>query len=95
MKKFCLVVAALAATFVSAGAPINFHFFHTQAGLVISVKRYPTLADTYVDVRDWGMVQWSEIPDLTWSILRSGHEDVIPRQPMVEAARRIEVESRR
>jgi hypothetical protein len=71
---------------------VNFHVFHTTGGLVVAVKRNPTLADMYVDVRDWGLVQWSEFPDLAWSLTRSGHAHVVQSRPTYETAQRVEVE---
>ena len=68
MRKFELIVIGMVISFALVWGAVNFHVFRTPRGVVVSVKRSPTLADIYVDVRDWGIVQWSEFPDLAWSL---------------------------
>jgi hypothetical protein len=92
MRKFCFVVFGLAIGFALAWGAINFHVFRTPDGIVVAVKRSPTLADTYVDVRHWGLVQWSEFPDLAWSLARSGHADVVRSRAIYETAQNVEVD---
>ena len=75
-------------------AAMNFHVFYTPDGLIATIKRQPTLADTYVDVRSWGLVQWSEYPDLAWALSHSGHRPLRAR-PRLETARRIDAQASR
>ena len=93
MRRFLLIVAGVAAGFVLVWGALNFHVFRTQDRLVLAVKRQPALADLYVDVRGWSWDQWSEFPDLAWSLVRSGNADVVRRHaPLRTAQNDIEVE---
>jgi hypothetical protein len=92
MRRFSLIVCVLTIGFVLVWGVVNFHVFRTPSGFVISVKRNPTLADTFVDVRGWGLVQWSEFPDLAWSLARSRHAHVVQKQPSYATAQKIEVD---
>jgi hypothetical protein len=95
MRKIWIGVIGLLFGCALVWGAVNFHVFHTPSGIVIAVKRSPTLADVYVDVRDWGLVQWSEFPDLAWSLTRSGHAELVQTRPNYDSARRIEVDIHR
>ena len=91
MPRLFLALLGLALCVALVWAVLNFHVFYTPGGLVATIKRHPTLADTYVDVRAWGVVEWSEYPDLAWALSHSGHPPLRAR-PKLETAQRIEVE---
>jgi len=51
--------------------------------MLIVPKRRAGLDDTYVDVRDWGITEWSEHPDLVYTLVDKGFEKYV-RKPVTE-----------
>ena len=45
--------------------------------------------------RGWGLVEWSEFSDLAWSLVHSGHGDVVAKAAVYHTAQNIEVEASR
>ena len=59
------------------------HFVRTDDDLLIVPKRSPNLDDTYVDVREWGLTEWSEHPDLVYTLVDKGFEKYV-RKPITD-----------
>jgi hypothetical protein len=43
-------------------------------------------------VRHWGLIEWSEFPDLAWSLAHSGHAEQVRGRPAYQSARQVQVE---
>ena len=43
------------------------------------------MADTYIDVRNWGAIEWAKHPDLALSLAQNGHKDLIGNPEVLEA----------
>ena len=55
----------------------RYHVVHTKDGLTLVPKRNATLSDAYVDVRTWGVADWSKHPDLLWSLHSNNRTDIL------------------
>ena len=55
----------------------SYHVIHTKEGLKFVAKRNATLSDTYVDVREWGVTEWSKHPDLMWTLAQNDRKDIL------------------
>ena len=63
---------------------LKYHVLRTSEGLKLVPKRNTTLADTYLDVRSWGLAEWSQHPDLAWSLAESGQTSVMSNAGTME-----------
>ena len=95
MRRFYLAVMFVVVGCGLVWGALNFHVFRTRDRLIVAVKRSPSVADVYVDVRGWGLVEWSEFSDLAWSLVHSGHGDVVRKAAVYHTAQNIEVEASR
>ncbi len=71
-----LVGGIILGSLLTLGAQ-RYHVIHTKDGLKMVAKRTSTLTDTYVDVREWGVVEWSKHPDLVWTLTQNDRKDVL------------------
>lgn len=55
---------------------LNHHFIRTSKGLVIERKSELGFADTYVDTRSWGPIDYLKNPKVTKALMRGGFKDV-------------------
>lgn len=55
MKKFLVLLIILIGGFVAA---LNLHIIRTDNGFEYTTKEHMTLEDTYVDVRDWSLIEY-------------------------------------
>ena len=59
-------------TVVGAGmtmASLKYYFLYTNDGLKAVPKQSPTLADTFLDVRDFGASDWSEHKEVMAAVM--------------------------
>lgn len=56
---------------------LNYHIVRTAAGLEAVPKESATLAETYVDVRQFGAGDWLEHRELAKAIVDAGKQDLI------------------
>ena len=56
---------------------MNYHLLRTKDGFQTVPKRNTTLADAYLDVRTWGIAEWSKHPDVVWSLTQHGKTDIV------------------
>lgn len=56
---------------------MQYHVLRTKDGFTYVPKRHTTLADTYNDVREWGITDWSAHPDLVVALTENGKTEVM------------------
>jgi hypothetical protein len=56
---------------------LNYHVLKTDKGFEFIPKRSMSLADTYVDVREFGVPEWSDHVDLVKDIFKAEKGDLI------------------
>ena len=64
---------------------LQYHLVRTNEGFTYVPKQHTTLADTYIDVRQWGVTDWAQHPDLALSLSQNGHKDLIGNPEVLEA----------
>ena len=62
---------------VATLAALNFHLIRTTDSWAVVPKRHLALTDTYVDIRDWGLSDWTEHADLVYTLHKNGRQDLI------------------
>ena len=55
---------------------ITHHLLRTNEGLTLVPKLQPSLAETYLDVRTFGISDWSRHPAVAAAIVRSGKQQL-------------------
>ncbi|MBM84358.1 MAG: hypothetical protein CMJ78_27705, partial [Planctomycetaceae bacterium] len=65
------------------------HFVKTDDGFLIVPKRNAGLHDTYVDVREWTVVEWSAHPDLVYTLVDKGFEKYVRKPVARDILRRL------
>lgn len=68
------LILGAAATLVA----MNYHIVRTADNVAFVPKRYAGLQDSYVDVRNWGIADWTEHPDFVWTLYKNDRQDLIP-----------------
>lgn len=63
---------------------LQYHVLRTNDGFSYVPKRNATLKDTYLDVREWSALDWSNHPDLIISMMQNGRKDVLERHNVSE-----------
>ena len=58
-------------------AGLQYHVLRTKDGFVYVPKRHVTLVDTYHDVREWGITEWTAHPDLALALTEGGKAEVM------------------
>ena len=56
---------------------LNYHLIHTQSGVHLVPKIESKLAATYVDVRNYGPVDWLEHEEIAMAIVRAERPDLL------------------
>lgn len=56
---------------------MNYHVVNTHDGLQAVPKTTAGLADTYVDIRGFGIDDWAEHRDLAMALVKSGKADLL------------------
>lgn len=56
---------------------MNYHVVRTDETVALVPKRAPTLADTYMDVREWTVSDWTDHPDFVWALYKADRQDLI------------------
>jgi hypothetical protein len=68
-----LVIVLLGACYFS----LSYHVITTQSGKIVVRKKGIRFAETFVDVRGWGLEDLQEHPALVDALMKGGHEDLI------------------
>ena len=58
-------------------AGLHYHVINTPSGLHLVPKVNSTLAETYVDVRGWGMAEWMQHKDVAAALLAADRQDLM------------------
>jgi hypothetical protein len=66
----------------------SYHVIRTSEGFKLLPKRHVTLSDTYLDVRGWGVGDWSQHPDVLWSLAQNKRDDILGRDQVLSAGLR-------
>lgn len=66
----------------------SYHVIRTDDGIKLLPKRQVSLSDTYLDVRGWGLKQWSEHPDVLWSLTEYKRDDILGQEKILGAGLR-------
>jgi hypothetical protein len=78
-----LVWGAIAGAGLMWGA-MNYHFIRRDGGIAM-VPKYPAqLSGTYIDIRDWGITEWTEHPDLMIALKRHDRLELLGETNVVE-----------
>ncbi len=56
---------------------LNYHVINTPSGLHLVPKVNSTLAETYVDVRGWGVAEWMQHKDVAAALLAADRQDLM------------------
>lgn len=59
-----------------AGA-LQYHLLNTSEGFVLVPKTSSTLADTYVDIRSFGISEWNEHREIVDAIIKADRQDIL------------------
>jgi hypothetical protein len=62
----------------------QYHVLRTDNGFTYVPKREVSLAEPYFDVRNWGMAEWSQHPDLVLTLVKNDRKDVMGQSDMFE-----------
>ena len=84
MRRMFSMMIALAAGGGLVWGGMNYHVLQTNQGVVVVHKRQSTLSDTYADVREWGLQQWTDHPDLVAALSDAGRADVIENKGVLK-----------
>lgn len=63
---------------VLAVVVMNHHIVRSGDTWGLVPKRYASLEGTYYDTRGWTLTEWSEHPDLLWTLYKNDRQDLIP-----------------
>jgi hypothetical protein len=63
---------------VLAVAGMNYHLVRTTDGFTYVPKRNAGIEDTYLDIREWTLNDWTNHPDFVWSIYKNDQQELIP-----------------
>jgi hypothetical protein len=53
------------------------HLVYAKDGLTVVSKRQASLSELYVDIRNWKPADWQAHPQLVYSLIASGRNDLI------------------
>lgn len=56
---------------------MNYHVLRTKDGFACVPKYRAHLAGTFVDVREWGVTEWTEHPELVMTLERNKRTEII------------------
>ena len=56
---------------------LNYHVINASSGLHLVPKVDSTLAETYVDVRGWGMADWMQHKNVAAALLAANRQDLM------------------
>jgi hypothetical protein len=56
---------------------LNYHIVRASDGLHLIPKVDATLANTYVDIRNFGPADWAERPELAMSLLKANRRELM------------------
>ncbi len=80
MRKLIGLISTLA---VGAGLclfALNYHIVRGQDDTVVVPKSDMTFKNTYVDIRDWSPVDFTEHADVTKALIENGHQALVSEQ---------------
>ena len=72
---FLLVGLLMGGAAVAVG--FNYHIVQTPKEMLFVAKQSASLKDTYVDIRSWGVKEWTSHPELSNALIKSGHGELI------------------
>jgi hypothetical protein len=78
LRFLCGIVVGLVAGFLITVGAMNHHFIRTDNSMAFVSKRYPSLADSYVDIRKWSISDWTDHPDLVYTLFKNDRQDLMP-----------------
>lgn len=58
-------------------AAMNYHVLRTRDGIAWVPKYHARLASTFVDVRSWGVTEWTEHPELVLTLEQNQRTEII------------------
>jgi hypothetical protein len=56
---------------------MNYHVLRTKDGITFVPKYQARLDSTFVDVRAWGVTEWTEHPELVLTLQKNDRTDII------------------
>jgi hypothetical protein len=77
MRRIFWLVIGVVVGGACVGGGLQYHIVRTRDGFTCVPKQKTSLADTYVDVREWGPTDWMRHPDLASSLSQNGHKDML------------------
>jgi hypothetical protein len=58
-------------------ASMNYHVVRRDGGMTVVPKFHAQLSDTYLDIRGWGITEWTEHPDFVVACKKHDRMDLI------------------
>lgn len=58
-------------------AAMSYHLIRTRDGITMVPKYHAQLASTFIDVRQWGVTEWTEHPELVMTLERNQRTEII------------------
>jgi hypothetical protein len=77
MKRLGALLAGAALGGAAVYGGLNYHVLHTDSGHVLIPKRSATLAETYVDVRGFGLSDWYDHGELARAVVAADRGDLL------------------
>lgn len=56
---------------------LHYHLINTPSGFHLVPKVNSTLASTYVDIRGWGLAEWTQHQDVAAALLSANRQDLM------------------
>ena len=56
---------------------MNYHLLRTRDGIACVPKYRARLAGTFIDVREWGLTEWTEHPELVMTLEQHDRTEII------------------
>lgn len=69
-------------------AAMTYHILRTKDGVACVPKHQARLAGTFIDVREWGVTEWTEHPELVLTLQRNERTEIIGDMKMFDTTLR-------
>jgi hypothetical protein len=88
MRRFTTLILGALIGGSTVYAAFQYHLIHADQGHIVVPKTRATLADSYVDVRDWRAADWVAHNILKEAVVAAGYRDLVVQPAKDELLRR-------